>query len=713
MKKAWVEDAQLLDDQKDISRNFNSVLLRTADVSDFLAEENIPSCALVAPKGFGKTFILKLKRHSLQERDWKCFPLGKIVDRPKDRPPILPNEIISFFESSENWESIWQIALIVCYLKGYSDDLDSSKSIELLKDLCKGNQTLVGILSNPLNDTPFDVVHECLSAHRADIFDIIHLSRHFTSVFQKMHKRAAIFVDNVDEYLQHYINFIYLRPLASAKKASDSEFYLRHLHMWHNGQIGAWRALRRLQGINPHVKIYISIRKEAYHFATGNDPEFQNLRSFYRELRYKRSDIKQIIENNISVEETSKLVDKNARDNIQKFLGSRNMYISNSGTAKHESIMDYWLRHCSLRPRDAVAIGNELSKLSPSERTPFAVRASINSSAAERAQSLFTEVSPFFDALFPEIFPKVIKSNVLGRKEIIIAAKKYADLVREQFGVSSAAATHPFCALYSIGLVGVVLKDRNNHDELLQHFAPDGSVPFGSIGVLPEAELYIIHPALSDYIAQRNVSFLNKLNRHNVIGDGLEWRQPEERRFVVIADMKGYRNSVMEKVGPAQTFQLFWDDIFKQFASNLDYAFPSGGDNLLLADRSPDRVLRAIRALSRSLYKSNYAMQLRAGSHSGFWKISWDKNGAPQPEIIDIVGVAARLEPRAQPGHVLLSEQFVNDAERMGYKFDPPLKPFTSDYSPNVHWDPVKGVRISKETEKEEWVVLYYLDLHS
>ena len=83
--------------------------------------------------------------------------------------------------------------------------------------------------------------------------------------------------------------------------------------IWHAGQIGAWLALRRLHGINPHVRIFVSIRKEAYQHAAQNKPQFSNLRSFRRELRYRIEDIKQIIENNIAIVSKSDLVNRTAK----------------------------------------------------------------------------------------------------------------------------------------------------------------------------------------------------------------------------------------------------------------------------------------------------------------------------------------------------------------------------------------------------------------
>ena len=70
---AWVEDAQQITEIKELNSSQNSVLLRTAEVEEFLSNVTLPSHALIAPKGFGKTFVLKLKRISLQEANYRCF----------------------------------------------------------------------------------------------------------------------------------------------------------------------------------------------------------------------------------------------------------------------------------------------------------------------------------------------------------------------------------------------------------------------------------------------------------------------------------------------------------------------------------------------------------------------------------------------------------------------------------------------------------------
>ncbi len=697
---AWVEDAQQLTELRDLNSSQASVLLRTTEVEEFLSNVSLSSHALVAPKGFGKTFVLKLKRILLQESGYRCFPLSPIVDRPSNKPPILPNEIINILESSDNWETLWNVAFSICLIKGYEDEDGVRRQLTDLLAAGDLPSTLVTILTHPHITRPFDILHDCLAAPRNEIFLIMRAAQQVTRIFATIHNKAGIFVDNIDEYLIHYINFSYLRR---------NDVHERFVRIWHAGQIGAWLALRRLHGINPHVRIFVAIRKEAYQHAAQHEAQFSNLRSFRRELRYRRDDIRQIIENNISIVPKSELVDKNNSNPIIRFLGPQNEFVSNSGTSKQERAMDYWIRHCSLRPRDAVVIGKEISLIGVKKRTQQEIRTAINAASAERVETLFNEVSPFFSSLYPDIFPQIIKSNVLTYTEVAEAAKNYADIASGQYDVDSEAVQHPFCALYALGLVGTVQQSREDPTKLIQKFAPVGDVPFGRIHVLPRAELYLIHPSLGDFIIRRNVTFLKELSRHNVIGDDLEWRPEESIRFVAIGDIRGFRESIMQNTGKSQTFDKFWRDLFKQFTRDLDYANAvPAGDSFIMADGSPAMLLRAARSLIAQLYASGYGLELRIGAHSGYWRLTPDFEGVRRPEISDIVGVAARLEPLAKPGDILVTQQFVDDAGRYGYDFEGAFPSRLGDeYFGPERFREGLGVLVSKDREAPQWVQIY------
>ena len=51
-------------------------------------------------------------------------------------PPSLPNEIINVLESSDNWETLWNIAFSIRLIKGFQDDRDVHQQ---LTDLLASN----------------------------------------------------------------------------------------------------------------------------------------------------------------------------------------------------------------------------------------------------------------------------------------------------------------------------------------------------------------------------------------------------------------------------------------------------------------------------------------------------------------------------------------------------------------------------------------------
>jgi hypothetical protein len=54
-------------------------------------------------------------------------------------------------------------------------------------------------------------------------------------------------------------------------------------------QLGIWRAIRELLGVNPHVKIFVSIRKEAFNSLDHYDRNAVNISSLAVQLRRTRS----------------------------------------------------------------------------------------------------------------------------------------------------------------------------------------------------------------------------------------------------------------------------------------------------------------------------------------------------------------------------------------------------------------------------------------
>jgi hypothetical protein len=82
--------------------------------------------------------------------------------------------------------------------------------------------------------------------------------------------------------------------------------------------------------------------------------------------------------------------------------------------------------------------------------------------------------------------------------------------------------------------------------------------------------------------------------------------------------------------------------------------------------------------------------------------------GLHHPEISDIVVVAARIEPLAKPGDILLSQQFVDDARRLGYRFEEDVPALVDDqYVGAQRYQAGAGVLISKDSEAAQHIPIY------
>ncbi len=115
----------------------------------------------------------------------------------------------------------------------------------------------------------------------------------------------------------------------------------------------------------------------------------------------------------------------------------------------------------------------------------------------------------------------LIPSNVLERSVLKRIAETYAARLKEK-GLEAPNA-HPFCALYRLGLLGVVRRNREQRD--IQIFRRPHDIEHdGSKAPLPAERHYLIHPALDDIIAQASSDYIRAFHTRNVIGHGNRWR---------------------------------------------------------------------------------------------------------------------------------------------------------------------------------------------
>ena len=115
---AWVEDARNLDNAEQLLHSAHGILLETPAIGDFLRNETNKRI-VVAPKGYGKTFLLKSKRILLQRNseNLSCLPDNQLVDATISDSPSLSQADVQRFVDYAFWCQIWSAALMVSVVK--------------------------------------------------------------------------------------------------------------------------------------------------------------------------------------------------------------------------------------------------------------------------------------------------------------------------------------------------------------------------------------------------------------------------------------------------------------------------------------------------------------------------------------------------------------------------------------------------------------------
>jgi hypothetical protein len=93
----WVEDARDLDNADQLLQSANGILEKTPAIADFLRRDS-KKRIIVAPKGYGKTLLLKCKRILLQKDHEQtfCLPENSLVDVTiSDPPPVCHGQTFS------------------------------------------------------------------------------------------------------------------------------------------------------------------------------------------------------------------------------------------------------------------------------------------------------------------------------------------------------------------------------------------------------------------------------------------------------------------------------------------------------------------------------------------------------------------------------------------------------------------------------------------
>lgn len=635
----WVEDAA--DIQSDaVMRDFrDNVLQETNAIREYLDSERShrdTKFLVSAPKGFGKTLLIQTKRLLIQQnrRGTLLLPEQSLVDRPSGRLRILSqDEIKKKYTDYDYWVMAWLMAIVITTLKNFNPSaLDDCES-EIVHTIKQ--QTGMVTITTSLNTIIFAQDTDFYAQGARDY--ALRLDPHF----RKIDRPVAFFLDNIDEHFE------------SSQELRSPEFVPivyrnRNRLIWQQAQIALVRAIRDLDGINSHVKIFAPIRREAFLSARRFDSTAMQLSNKTVDLIYSDEDLFHIFKKNIEMERDDNLICARSTNPLEKFFGTNNLRVQSYYTNRQEGVFDFVLRHTLRRPRDLMAIGGRLSRMGPKERADTEkMKAAVFQAASKTSLDYMEEMGRFITIPHEDLF-RLIGGNVFRQGELDKISEEYQNLEEIK---SKEFTAQPFSSLYRIGLLGEV--STNRWGQKVQKFlTPNDFVFDRDDRTLPESELFLIHPSLDEYINGRHGGdYFGHFDTNNIVGHEKDWADAQVSQFVLRGDLAGY-SDIMHDVNYAHIYPGLFREWVGLACKDLDCVEPSDGDGLLIVHHHARSLLDAVRVLHRRSAGFELSKSFRFGGATGpiFYE-QWPEGQKPKVPMGIAIRIASRLEPLGRQFH--------------------------------------------------------------
>lgn len=633
--ESWIVDADGIDINQ--TGTFRNALFHENTAINGFLEIDSKKTIVAAPKGNGKTLLLKAKRATLPP-DYQLLPRDLLLDKASGVPNVSP-KLHSVLSQPEHWKSLWLIAMSISILKDKLDRAEYESMISNVKQL-KAKE----VLHDKDLDTPCSLIQNFVKIENTIYHQLedLYASR-LSHKLRTIRNQYAIFIDNTDEFFEQELyknrDDIAKRPLFKS--------------MWDACQIGLALATRDLRLINPHLKVYATIRKEVVPDILQSTPQAIQIGGATTVLHYRYDELVDIIEKNISNEKSENLfTTSTVYAKAEWFFGIDHLHYIHPRTGDEEFVYDYLIRHTLGRPRDIAHIGSAISELGPEIRSAKRIRDVVNSEAGILAQAYFTEMLPHVDRLDTNALFSMLEKNFFELEELEEISGEYDKVL----GIEGEESAHVFCNLYKLGLLGVVETDMDT-GLLRQRFASPGSVSLSAKNCLPASLSYLIHPMIDDLVASRNIKYRDGMNRINIIGHGLPWREKRSSSFVAKGDVKKF-SKIMDDEDNYHEFLHFFKASVLDVVNGTSYSL-EGGDSVLLIEESPIELVRVCKALSAKVY-DRFGHHVRFGLDVGY--IEHLQNGELKGGVLRR---CARLEAAVKHAGLYCSEKFIDEAARM------------------------------------------------
>ncbi len=512
-------------------------LLLNKPIKEFL--DNDDQFFLVGAKGLGKTLFLRYKSYRYREKYGEAIKFNsshtELTENLNLHPDTFTKEELLKFRDKSLWQLIWELALWVTVFRIFNIPINPR-----LEKLVDGAKQLSTILTRLLN-------------HRRKIEQY----RDFVIGFQErkgeIQSGMAIFIDDMDQTLHNFL----LAPHASDEYYTGKES--PSVAVWVNAQMGLIGAIYNMNRQNAHIKIYATIRREAFE---ALDSEMKiNYKQHTSILHYDKDEIREIFEKNIQLIEPAELFDRHASTLIGRFLGfdrlPHRFAVDMQGAGRTESIFDFIYRHTYGRPREIVLIGKQIHDLvsSPIYRKATQderiekVRVLVNRESHELLRQYRQEIIPYLNESKLNYFLDRVRSNVITKDDL---QRLEMETVKDY---------------YNLGLIGYV-RPMDHRGLMKQVFNPPATYNYRTKQPLAETDYLVIHSTMDTLLLEKH-TYGNFYNKYNIIGDGYEFYpkvdshiQPMD--YYLPQDLSGNRlKSANESAGHSFPLEQIYKSYFR------------------------------------------------------------------------------------------------------------------------------------------------------
>ncbi len=477
----------------------HTLIHETGSIKAYLAPKHQERTILVAPKGYGKTLLLIAKKKSfLEARSGQIVMAeNRFIDRPLGIFPVIKRELLDLLASDyEFWKSLWKISLSLSAIKAFARATRERPTDRALLDHDWYGRIIA-------DDHKYfeagEIFADLLSQDYKYIINIIARANAVFPYFNRINTQIVFFIDNVDEYFRPV-----LEDRSARTSGRHSLYRNRSNSVWSLAQIALASVAYELEKTNHHIKIYCTIRHEAFLKMPEVESDAFQISGRCTKIEYTRDDLEKIFLKNIDITAKERLVEPDHPDAMLRLVGEANKAMDHRFVSRPEAIFDYFLRHTLYRPRDLMFIGGEIVKIDSSRRSAQAIRTAVDTATKTVVNSIFGEMRPFFTVPNRERLFKRVEANVLTLDQLKEISDAYVADLGDPSRDPDGEVGHPFSVMHKLGLLGTVRLEFGNQGRWRQCFLQPTEIQISNDTELPVSEYYLIHPALDQSIYERS-----------------------------------------------------------------------------------------------------------------------------------------------------------------------------------------------------------------